>query len=199
MIGNCVYLSSGIFYALGHEYVAYEHAIYFTVGRLVWSVLICYGIIGHGLSGFGKFLKNNLTSHHNICRDSAVILLYLKRSLYKRLFGPSSFPRGGKISFLYLHVSRNHSAADNRFYQDTYIPELNTNGKYNGQYRLLNCIGNNILVFTFLLQAWRFSGDTLMAIMYAFAINVMVESPFDRLQKIIMKIFMGGKSDYQTI
>lgn len=29
--------------------------------------------------------------------------------------------------------------------------------------------------------------------MYAFAINVMIESPFDRVQKNVMKIFVGGK------
>jgi len=34
-----------------------------------------------------------------------------------------------------------------------------------------------------------------MAILYAFAINVMVESPFDRVQKNIMKIFVGGKNN----
>lgn len=33
-----------------------------------------------------------------------------------------------------------------------------------------------------------------MAIAYAFAINVMVESPFDRFQKNVMKIFVGGKN-----
>lgn len=51
----------------------------------------------------------------------------------------------------------------------------------------------------FLSQAWRFCGDTLMAIMYAFAINVMVESPFDRVQKNLMKIFVGGKNDLFNI
>lgn len=56
MIGNIIYLSSGTFFTLGHRYVNYEHAIYFTVGRLVWSILISYGIIGHGLSGFGIIL-----------------------------------------------------------------------------------------------------------------------------------------------
>lgn len=49
------------------------------------------------------------------------------------------------------------------------------------------------------LQTWKWSGDTLMAVMYAFCINVMIESPFDRLQKNVMKIFIGGKNNYKYI
>lgn len=45
------------------------------------------------------------------------------------------------------------------------------------------------------LQAWKWSGDLLMALMYAFAINVMIESPFDRLQKNVMKIIIGSKNN----
>lgn len=51
---------------------------------------------------------------------------------------------------------------------------------------------NNLMNF---LQAWRFFGDTLCAFMYAFAVNVMIESPFDRLQKNVMKMFVGGKDN----
>lgn len=58
-IGNCIYLSSGLFLMLGHQYEAYEHVLYFTLNRLVWSILISYGIIGHGLSGFGKLVSNS--------------------------------------------------------------------------------------------------------------------------------------------
>lgn len=53
-IGNCIYLSSGTFFVLGYKYAAIEHALYFTINRFVWAILISYGIIGHGLSGFGK-------------------------------------------------------------------------------------------------------------------------------------------------
>ncbi|KAE9539483.1 hypothetical protein AGLY_004735 [Aphis glycines] len=60
MIGNVIYLSSGTFFTLKHQYVNYEHAIYFTIGRLVWSILISYGIIGHGLSGFGVCISGFL-------------------------------------------------------------------------------------------------------------------------------------------
>jgi len=44
-----------------------------------------------------------------------------------------------------------------------------------------------------LKQFWRFCADSTVAIMYAFAINVMIESPFDRVQKNVMKLFVGGK------
>jgi len=49
------------------------------------------------------------------------------------------------------------------------------------------------MICTVLLQFWRFCADATVAIMYAFTINVMIESPFDRVQKNVMKIFVGGK------
>lgn len=51
-----------------------------------------------------------------------------------------------------------------------------------------------ILICMVLLQFWRFCGDATVAFMYAFAINVMIESPFDRFQKNVMKLFVGGKN-----
>lgn len=111
--------------------------------------------------------------------------------MYKRIFGSSSFPRSGKISFLHLHVPRTRSIANNRSDEDTDVPELHVNG--NNEFSSQSRSSVIILIFMGPLQAWRFFGDTLHAIAYAFAINVMIESPFDRLQKNVMKIFIGGK------
>ncbi|XP_050058911.1 nose resistant to fluoxetine protein 6-like isoform X2 [Aphis gossypii] len=140
MIGNVIYLSSGTFFTLKHQYVNYEHAIYFTIGRLVWSILISYGIIGHGLSGFGVCISGFL--------------------------GHRVFHVLGKLVFcVYM-------------YQE--IIQLQTIGAIETPtYQSLT------LIF------WRFCGDATVAFMYAFAINVMIESPFDRFQKNVMKLFVG--------
>ncbi|XP_025190639.1 nose resistant to fluoxetine protein 6-like isoform X2 [Melanaphis sacchari] len=140
IIGNIIYLSSGTFFTLKHKYVNYEHAIYFTIGRLVWSILISYGIIGHGLSGFGVCISGFL--------------------------GHRIFHVLGKLVFcVYM-------------YQE--IIQLQTIGAIETPtYQSLT------LIF------WRFCGDTTVAFMYAFAINVMIESPFDRFQKNVMKLFVG--------
>ncbi|XP_060849044.1 nose resistant to fluoxetine protein 6-like [Rhopalosiphum padi] len=140
MIGNVIYLSSGTFFTLKHKYVNYEHAIYFTFGRLVWSILISYGIIGHGLSGFGVCISGFL--------------------------GHRVFHVLGKLVFcVYM-------------YQE--IIQLQTIGAIEKP-----TYQNLTLIF------WRFCGDATVAFMYAFAINVMIESPFDRFQKNVMKIFVG--------
>ncbi|CAI6362439.1 unnamed protein product [Macrosiphum euphorbiae] len=140
MIGNIIYLSSGTFFTLGHKYVNYEHAMYFTVGRLVWSILISYGIIGHGLSGFGVCISGFL--------------------------GHRVFHVLGKLVFcIYM-------------YQE--IIQLQTIGSIEKP-----TYQNLTLMF------WRFCADSTVAIMYAFVINVMIESPFDRVQKNVMKLFVG--------
>lgn len=138
MIGNCIYLSSGTFFALGHGYVDYEHVIYFTFGRLIWSLLISYGIIGHGISGFGKLDYNIIAytsilvtklcpNDYNHMTENCILRC---RCLYKRFFGSSGFSRIGKVGVLHIYVPRNHSIANDRCHEDTDISELDANGKY---------------------------------------------------------------------
>lgn len=141
-IGNTIYLVCGMFYILGHEYNAYEHALYFTLGRLVWGILVAYAIIGHGISGFGVCMSGFL--------------------------GHRLFHVVGKLVFcIYI-------------YQE--LIQLQTIGS------IRTPMYQNLT-----LMAWKWSGDLLMALMYAFAINVMIESPFDRLQKNVMKLILGNQ------
>uniref|UniRef100_A0A2S2R6Q5 Nose resistant to fluoxetine protein 6 n=1 Tax=Sipha flava TaxID=143950 RepID=A0A2S2R6Q5_9HEMI len=140
LTGNIIYLSSGLFFRLGHSYVNYEHAIYFIVGRLVWSILISYAIIGHGLSGFGVCISGFL--------------------------GHRVFQVLGKLVFC--------------IYMFQEISQLQTvNSMKTPTYQSLT------------MMTWRFCGDVFNALLYGFAINVMIESPFDRLQKNVMRIFVG--------
>lgn len=113
------------------------------------------------------------------------------RYLCKRIFGSSVFPCLGKVGILYLHVPRNHSVANDWFHTDTNVPIIFNHGMHINR---LN-IQPNIHVYTWFLQAWRCFGDIFFSILYAFVINIMIESPFDRLQKNLLKILARGKYD----
>lgn len=115
----------------------------------------------------------------------------LYRCLCKRIFGSSVVPCPRKVGILYLHVPRNHSVANDWFHTDTNLPIIFNHGMHINR---LN-IKPNIHVYIWFLQAWRCFGDVFFSILYAFVINVMIESPFDRLQKNLLKLLARGKYD----
>ncbi|XP_050519778.1 nose resistant to fluoxetine protein 6-like [Daktulosphaira vitifoliae] len=140
--GFMVYLSPSLFFVFdfSRPYSSFEHAMFFTIPRLVLSLAISYAIIVHGISNTGVFLSGFL--------------------------GHRSFQVLAKLVFciyVFQEIIQIQTVASMKtpIYQD------------------------------FTTLGFKFGGDLFMAIIYAFIVNVTIESPCDRLQKNVMKLFNG--------